>query len=81
MWHLKTKVGLFWVAPVADLKDKYFLGINDQELGIYPDADQAAKDVHDQRTGYLSWDSQSRIKAPEHIFDWSEGEPKEWKKH
>ena len=40
--------------------------------------EQAAKDVHDQATGYLKWDSLPKVKAPEHIQEWVEGEPPNW---
>lgn len=78
MWHLKTKLGVFWVIPVSEVGSKYYLGLNDEPLGEYNDAEQAAKDVHDQNTGFLAWDVQARIKAPEHINEWAQGEPKEW---
>lgn len=79
MWHLKTKLGVFWVAPVSDSSNKYFLGVNNEELGLYTDVEQAAKDVHDHATGYLKWDTEIRNKAPEHITQWVLGEPKEWR--
>lgn len=79
MWYLKTKLGIFWVAPIAvEKEEKYYLGVNDQELGIYTDAEQAARDVHEQRTGFYKWDSEARISAPEHISEWKEGEPTGW---
>lgn len=81
MWHLKTRLGTFWVVEegVEDTKEgKYFLGINDEELGAYSDANSAAKDVHDQSTGYFNWDCQSKIKAPDDLQDWVEGEPENW---
>lgn len=82
MWYLKTRLGTFWVAPISSAdrnsKNKYYLGVDDQELGIYSDIEQAAKDVHDQSTGFYKWDSQARVRAPEHIADWTEGEPKTW---
>jgi hypothetical protein len=81
MWHLKTKMGVFWVVPLTESRNKYLLGINDSELAFYTDIDQAAKDVHDQTTGYLKWDIDSKVKAPEHITDWVEGEPQTWKQH
>lgn len=88
MWHLKTKLGTFWVIPVKDNlkkpkhihRSQFYLGVNDEELGMYTDAEQAAKDVHDQQTGFYKWDSQPRIFVPEHIDEWVEGEPTEWKK-
>lgn len=80
MWHLKTKLGVFWVMPISETENKYFLGLNDDPIGEYPDAEQAAKDVHNQRTGYYKWDLQDKVKVPEHINEWMEGEPRDWKK-
>lgn len=80
MWHLKTNLGVFWVVPVTEGKNKYVLGVNDHDLAFYTDVEQAAKDVHDQNTGYLQWDVQTHVKAPEHIMEWLEGEPEEWYK-
>ena len=81
MWHLKTRLGVFWVVPLYEAKNKYILGINDEELAFYTDVEHAAKAVHDQTTGFLKWDSQQGIRAPEHISEWVEGEPKDWNKH
>jgi len=82
MWHLKTKVGVFWVVPLQETtKEGFLLGLNDDELCTYTDADQAARDVHDQSTGFFKWDLQPRIKAPEHLQGWVQGEPNDWKKH
>lgn len=79
MWHLKTRLGVFWVAPLSDTPNKYYLGVDDHELGLYTDVERAAKDVHDQATGFLKWDLEPQVKAPEHIAQWKKGEPKEWK--
>lgn len=81
MWHLKTRLGVFWVVPLSPTENKFLLGVNDEELGFYTNVDQAAKDVHDQATGFLKWDIQPVAKAPEHITEWVEGEPKGWDKH
>jgi len=78
MWHLKTKLGTFWVLPLAEKKGRFVLGLNDEELSFYTDTEQAARAVHDQSTGCLKWDIASRPTAPEHITEWVEGEPKEW---
>lgn len=78
MWHLKTRLGVFWVIPISEIENKYYLGVNDEALGVYQAAELAAKDVHDQSTGYYKWDSQARVKAPEHIDEWLEGEPRNW---
>lgn len=81
MWHLKTRLGVFWVVPMSSSENKFLLGVNDEELGLYTDVERAAKDVHDQATGCLKWDIQSTVRAPEHIREWAEGEPKSWDKH
>lgn len=81
MWHLKTRLGVFWVVPVdKGNHHQFILGVNDDELAFYTDVEQAAKDVHDQSTGFLKWDSLGAVKAPEHITEWEEGEPRGWKK-
>jgi len=80
MWHLKTRLGVFWVVPLSQTKNQFLLGINDDELAFYTDIEQAAKDVHDQSTGFLSWDTQAKVHAPEHISEWVLGEPQNWKK-
>lgn len=79
MWYLKTKLGVFWVVPTDDRKSQYLLGINDEELAFYTDTEEAAQAVFSQSTGFLRWDSESCVKAPEHIEEWVEGEPKDWK--
>lgn len=77
MWHLRTKQGTFWVIEEPN-SHKYMLGINNDELGVYDDADAAAKDVHDQATGHFVWDCQSKVKAPDHVANWAQGEPENW---
>ena len=80
MWHLRTKLGVFRVTPLIEGgSQKFFLGVNDQELGIYSDAEKAARDVHDQCTGYYQWDSHPKVRAPEHIAEWQAGEPNDWR--
>jgi hypothetical protein len=81
MWHLKTRLGVFWVVPISSSEKKFLLGVNDEELGIYTDIEQAAKDVHDQATGFLRWDVQPIARAPERIAEWAQGEPKSWDKN
>lgn len=78
MWHLRTKQGTFWVIEAEDT-NKYVLGVDDDELGVYEDADAAAKEVHDQTTGHLAWDCESHVTAPDHVANWSMGEPNSWK--
>lgn len=83
MWHLKTKLGIFWVVEASKdtssaQRKSYYLGIDDQELGVYDDIAKAAKDVHQQATGYFSWDCQSKVQAPAVIGDWKQGQPEDW---
>jgi len=80
MWHLKTKMGTFWILPLHDSKHAYVLGVNDDELAFYTDIEKAAKDVREQATGFLRWDTERVVKAPEHISEWANGEPQEWRK-
>lgn len=77
MWHLRTKQGIFWVVEAPETH-KYVLGVDNDELGVYDDADQAAKEVHDQTTGHLAWDSASHVAAPDHVTNWAKGEPTNW---
>ncbi len=82
MWHLKTRLGVFWVVPVKEgKKSRFVLGVNEDELAFYTDVEEAARDVHDQNTGFLKWDSQPVVKAPVHIAEWAIGEPKMWNKN
>ena len=79
MWHLKTKLGTFWLVEANnDSDNRYLLGIDDHELGAYDNADLAAHDVHDQATGCIEWDCQAKIKAPDTISHWTEGSPNSW---
>lgn len=77
MWHLRTKQGTFWVIE-APSSNKYLLGVDNSELGIYDDADAAAKDVRNQATGHFPWDCQSRVQAPELVASWTVGVPDSW---
>lgn len=77
MWHLRTKQGTFWVIETPDTH-KYVLGVDNDELGVYDDANQAAKEVYDQTTGHLAWDSESHVTAPQQVTNWSSGEPTNW---
>ncbi|MDB6096057.1 MAG: hypothetical protein JWM09_335 [Francisellaceae bacterium] len=78
MRHLKTKFGVFWIAERSSKNGQYYLGIDNYELGLYQDAEQAALDVYSQVTGFLKWDSQLRVLAPKCLNDWSMGAPLEW---
>lgn len=64
--------------PASNSKHPFFLGVDDQELAIYNDAEQAAHDVHDQATGYLKGDEKAGVQVPKHIVEWKEREPQNW---
>lgn len=78
MWHLKTKLGTFWVMPVTEADSQCYLGIDDHQLGVFRDPNDAIKNVTEQNTGHLQWDCLSRAKAPQHLDKWSKGSPEEW---
>ena len=77
MWHLKTRMGTFWVVE-TDEPNHYCLGVDNDKLGDYEDAELAAKDVLEQSTGYFEWDCQSRVKVPEDLAHWTKGQPDGW---
>lgn len=81
MWHLKTRLGTFWVVESESdetHRANYTLGVDDYELGKYDDINKAVRDVYEQETGHYSWDSLSRIRAPKDISEWRGGEPTNW---
>ena len=78
MWHLKTKLGTFWILETSEDNEEYLLGVNDEQLCRYKSTDAAIKDVCEQSTGYLSWDCQSRVRAPTDLSGWHEGVPDNW---
>ncbi len=79
MWHLRTRLGVFWVVEQrSDTGQVFRLCLDDLELGVYKDAQEAVKDVCEQSTGHLNWDCSSNIRAPKMINDWREGEPAGW---
>lgn len=82
MKHLNTKLGTFWImelnSDTPELEQKYYLGVEDEELGLYSNPQSAALDVSKQATGCFRWDSQMRVTAPESISDWEEGAPESW---
>ena len=81
MWYLKTKMGTFWVVESEDKTQGCYLGVGNDEIGVYHDPEQAANVVHDQATGYLNWDLMPRVEVPKHIGQWNSGDPSEWGSH
>jgi len=80
MWHLRTRFGTFWVveAPKEDDHEQYYLGVDNQELGKYPNKDAAVEALCSQNSGYYEWDCLTKVKVPGSISMWKEGEPADW---
>lgn len=80
--HLNTKLGTFWImelnSDTPEPEQRYYLGVGDEELGLYSNPTKAVEDVCNQSTGFLKWDSQMRVTAPNTISDWEEGIPESW---
>lgn len=88
MWHLKTKLGTFWIVSNqegdenhdGDNHHRYYLGMDDTTIRAYNEAQDAIEDVCNHTTGEIQWDVDTRIKVPTDIHLWQEGEPDIWKK-
>lgn len=80
MWHLRTRLGVFWLVEQSgsDIGKVFRLGFDDLELGVYKHAQDAVKDVCEQSTGHLTWDCSSNVRVPKKIKDWRKGEPDTW---
>lgn len=78
MWHIKTKLGTFWIVQGEDQTQKYYLGHDDEDLGEYESIEKALDDVCNQETGYLKWDELQKVSAPHDIEEWQEGAPEGW---
>lgn len=78
MWHVKTKLGTFWIVESDEQAQKYYLGCEDEDLGSYDSVLNAVQDVCNHETGRLEWDEQISVKVPENIEDWDEGPPEGW---
>jgi hypothetical protein len=89
MWHLKTKLGTFWIVSNQESDDssqtahdkRYYLGMDDTTIRVYGDAQEAIEDICNHTTGELQWDADTRIKVPADIALWQEGEPEVWRKN
>lgn len=77
MWHLKTQVGTFWILNNPS-SEKFLLGCDDEDLGEYTSLENAVGDLKNQETGFLKWDEQLRVKAPDNIEQWEQGIPEHW---
>lgn len=78
MWHLKTRLGTFWIVEKDEAAHKYFLGCEDDNLGEYDSIDKILDDVCNQETGFYKWDIQLKVEAPHDIQKWEEGPPETW---
>lgn len=77
MWYHKTKLGTFWIVE-SEKDHRYYLGMDEDSLGIYDRLDQAIHDIKAQETGCLKWDQARNSDIPEDIREWVEGEPDDW---
>ncbi len=78
MWHLKTKLGTFWIVKDESKDQSFFLGCEDEDLGQYKTIDSVLDDIHKRETGYLEWDEQSTLKVPKALSEWEQGAPEYW---
>jgi hypothetical protein len=54
-YSCETKVGIFWIKPIA--KKTYGLLINNNMLGSFRSADEAADNVYRHESGWKEWDA------------------------
>ncbi len=80
MWHLKTRLGTFWIIPADELDQagNYVLGLDDDTLGIYTDPHTAVQVVQRYETGCLAWDERPAIRMPPDLVAWRSGLPEQW---
>ena len=77
MWYHKTRLGTFWIVE-DDKSHDYYLGMDEDSLGVYHRLEDAIHDIKCQETGELKWDLAKAPEVPEDIHDWVEGEPEHW---
>ena len=76
LYHYKTRVGTFWIAPQPNVPGRFWLGVDDEALGSYHSAEAAADDVYSQSTGYYEWDAiEEPVTSPCDLSDWIKGPP------
>ncbi len=78
MLYLKTKHGLFWMLPTLENDEEVYLGVEDYTLGKFKDMEAAIRQLINQTTGYLRWDSLSAIKNKVDLSNWQSGTPDGW---
>lgn len=80
MWHLKTKMGTFWIIESEEPENRHFFyGLDDDALGSHQQLNEVLDDICTQSTGSLLWDGASNVTAPHDIAQWVDGEPESWK--
>ncbi len=67
-WTYKTNVGTFWIKPDGN---RVTLGIDDEALGSYLNAIQAADDVYMCATGWWDWDKHLTVYEPVDLSEWN----------
>ena len=61
-WTYRTRIGTFWIKLRSD--GRFVLGIDEEALGSYVSAVQAADDVYMCATGHHEWDRQGTVTSP-----------------
>ncbi len=68
-YSFPTGIGTFRIVARADAG--VTLWLDDEWLGAYPDADEAAADVWAGKTGHVRWDrTHNRHGAPRRLAEW-----------
>ncbi|MES2212572.1 MAG: hypothetical protein V4490_05480 [Pseudomonadota bacterium] len=80
MWHLKTRLGTFWIIPAdePEAAGGYVVGLDNDTLGIYTDPNLAVGDVQQYRTGLLAWDERPGVRGAPDLTAWQPGLPEKW---
>lgn len=67
-WSYQTPVGLFTIRP--DNHWHYDLYIDNELLGCYREAEDAAEEVAKRSTGFSLWDDLLDAATPQGLKDW-----------
>lgn len=80
MFHMKNRIGTFWILEPEASGEKYVLGCNNDTIGEYNSLDEAVLSVVAHDTGYIEWDMAEKVKVPKSLEEWQQGEPEDWQK-
>ena len=75
-YHVKTRAGTFWIMPQPGSPGRFWLGVDDEALGSYASAIQAADDMFLHVTGHIDWDMLDETEYdPTDLSEWEKGPP------